>query len=273
MSMLPSLARRRVLHAAICAPLLAAASDGLAAVPQTDQAISTLYARVRGSTTAQPTYWLTRGIKYAQNGTDMTPLHGFVMVESLVFDRQSDGSVISRTLEGGYGVDNDGATRLDTFLNPISRARVPVAAIPPMIVTYRTATDGVLSIPGDDPRRAQNAFSGSVASRSAPAGESWVEESFLSKTLGNTPTALREVITYRGIMGSLDKRSDGLRTASKTVIAIRSWPYADAPPGLVLTAVYEGQKYASLKALLADAQPQVLEATYPGFIDRLAAFR
>jgi hypothetical protein len=239
-----------------------------AAMPKREAAaaepLALVYARLRGG--PRPVFWVTRGVKYAQRGPELQALHGFVMIESIAFDRDRDGAVVSRTLEAGYGTDLEGRGRIDTFAYPGPDTRLSVAAIPPMVVTYRAASDGVLSIPDGDPRRADTAFSGSLRQRPASKGEFWIEESFASSGRAKGAPALREVITYRA-------RGDSFDAATKTVVAIRSWPYGDPAPGLALTAIYEGKKFVAFDAFLADIDRAAVDSAYPGFITRLRDFR
>jgi len=264
----PALARREALAAgplssvAIAALIGRLAAPAIAA-PAASGDVALDYVRLRAEPSGKPVYWLSRGTRYLLADFQIVPLHAMNMASAVVAARDPAGGFVVRALEGAYAAGLDGG-EASAFANPVDGTRLPVTIAPAQTVAYRYLSDGRMLLP-DDPMRPTSAqFEGAIASRPPFAGEHAVEERFVSRGAAGI---LSELITFAGAPAADGAVAD----AAKTVIVLRNWPYGDAG-GKLLLAVYEGRKFASLDALMAQVNARALQAAQPGLSERLAAF-
>ena len=233
------------------------------------------YARVRGSAAGRPTYWLTRGIKYAQSDATLIPLHSFVMLECVCFDMLADGRSVSRTLEAGCTTALDGGTPISTMVNPQTGEAVAAGPVRPMEVIYNIDIDGrITAPPAKEPGAPRNDFAGMLSARAPATGETWVEERFRSAmTPANGETGvLTEAITYMGRLGPAMDDGATLQDVTKSLLVLRTWPYASKGP-VTLTSAYQGRKYLSFDEAMSQPEAAVVDRAYSGFAARLKQYR
>lgn len=265
----PVLARRAALAAgpfssAALAALIGRLAEPAIAAPPASGDVALDYVRLRADPSGKPAYWLSRGTRYLMEDFRIVPLHVMNMASAVVAVRDPAGGFIVRALEGAYATDFAGA-RAAAFVNPEDGARLPMTVAPAQTVAYRYMSDGRMSLPPDPARPASAEFDGAIAARPPFGGELMVEERFVSRGVSGV---LSELITFAGL-----PTTDGLvADAAKTVIVLRNWPYGDVGGGRQLLAVYEGRRFATLDALMAEIDPGALQAAQPGLSEKLAAF-
>ncbi len=241
-----------------------------AAKPAASGNLAQVYVRLRTDEGGKRTYWLSRGTRYLLADFQITPLHAMSMASCVVADSKPDGSFVVRTLEGSFATDLETGTVVDSFVNPATGASVALPVTAPLTVTYHYHADGRMALTSDDPRRTSVDFRGALAARQEFAGELAVEERFAIRTRTATGTSdLSEQITFSGRVDARGNISD----ATKSVVVLRNWPFDQDQPQLMLLAVYQGRRFESLDALLAEAGAGILDRAQPGFRDRLAEYR
>ncbi len=248
------------------------------------------YARLRASLNGRPAYWLARGVKYALSDFEITPIHGFAMLEGIAYVPQPGGSHLFRIFEAPYATDLVTGEVIDVYTNPLTGDAVPIPHVQPLSLLYAVDQVGNLTIPPDDPRLGRVEFSGFVQSRRGFSSDVLMEERFVTRSpappesgsgsgagsgagMGEKP-ALTELINYTGAASSL--REDGalFAEARKSIVVFRNGldgPVTSGYPPMLL-ALYEGLKFLSFDDAVRETGETQMERTHPGFLERLATF-
>jgi hypothetical protein len=236
------------------------------------------YARLRASLDGRPAYWLSRGVKYALSDFEITPIHGFNMLEGIVYEPQADGSHLFRIFEAPYASDLDTGEVIDVYTNPLTGEAVPIPHINPLSLFYAVDGSGNLTIPADDPRIGKVEFSGFVQPRQSFSTEVLSEERFVTRSPAPPGSlekpALTELINYTGAASSLSDNGDLFAEARKSIVVFRNGidgPVASGYPPMLL-ALYEGLKFLSFDDAVQEAGELQMERTHPGFLERLEKF-
>lgn len=255
------------------------------------------YARLRASLDGRPAYWLARGVKYALSDFEITPIHGFAMLEGIAYVPQPDGTHLFRIYEAPYATDLATGEVINEFTNPLTGDAVPIPHVQPLSLLYAVDQAGNLTIPPDDPRIGRVEFSGFVQSRRGFSSDVLMEERFVTRSPAPPESgsgsgagsevgsgsgsgagmvekpALTELINYTGAASSL--REDGalFAEARKSIVVFRNGldgPVTSGYPPMLL-ALYEGLKFLSFDDAVRETGETQMERTHPGFL-QLATF-
>ena len=262
--------------------LLAGPEMSSSAVAQPDRAsganAGVNYARLRASLDGRPAYWLSRGVKYALSDFEITPIHGFAMLEGIAYTPQPDGRHLFRIFEAPYATDLATGAVIDVYTNPLTGAAVPIPHVQPLSLLYAVDQIGNLTIPPDDPRIGKVDFSGFVQPRHSFSADVLSEERFVTRSPAAESTsekpALTELINYSGVASSLSEDGNLYAEARKSIVVFRNGldgpNIGGYPP--VLLALYEGLKFLSFDNAVQETGETQMERTHPGFLERLAKF-
>ena len=236
------------------------------------------YARLRASLSGRPAYWLSRGVKYALSDFEITPIHGFSMLEGIVCDSQPDGSYLFRIFEAPYASDLATGDVIDEFTNPLTGEEVPIPHVQPLSLRYAVDQAGNLTIPNGDPRLGKVEFDGHIQSRDSFSSDVLSEERFVTRSPPPPGTSekpvLTELINYTGEKSSMNENGDLFSQARKSIVVFRnglSGPVTGGYPPMLL-ALYEGLKFLSFDEAVRETGEARMDRAHPGFLDRLAKF-
>ncbi len=236
------------------------------------------YARLRASLDGRPAYWLSRGVKYALSDFEITPIHGFNMLEGIACDSQPDGTYLFRIFEAPYASDLATGEVINVFANPLTGEDVPIPHVQPLSLFYAVDSEGNLTIPPVDPRLGRVEFSGFVESRQSFSSEVLSEEHFVTRMPppqgSDEKPVLSELINYAAANTSLHDDNSMFTEARKSIVVFRNGlngPNTGGYPPMLL-ALYEGFKFLSYDDAVRETGEAQMERTHPGFLDRLAKF-
>jgi len=236
------------------------------------------YGRLRASLDGRPAYWLSRGVKYALSDFEITPIHGFTMLEGIVYTPQPDGGHLFRIFEAPYASDLETGEVIDVYTNPLTGKQVPIPHVQPLSLFYSVDQAGNLFIAPSDPRIGKVEFSGYVQARRSFSTEVLSEERFVTRTPApagsSAKPVLSELINYTGVASSLSDNGDRYAEAGKSIVVFRNGldgpTLGGYPP--VLLALYEGLKFSSFEDAVRETGKNQMDHTHPGFLERLAEF-
>lgn len=213
-------------------------------------------------------FWIARGARYAQVGTRLIPFQRSAVIGAVRFD-QKGGVLTSSTLEGSLSFNMQDELS-GAVVNPLTQAPLPIKQGSALIVDFQYQADGALSLSPSSEMR--GAVRGNLTRERGEGARNITEvfEGFATPSFVGEP-ALSEIIVYRPDAASSSPR--GFLRASKTVMVVRTWPYP-APDGVSarLFTLYEGRKFSTVDALVADAGAAQVRTVYPDLIERLRAF-
>ena len=236
------------------------------------------YARLRASLDGKPAYWLSRGVKYALSDFEITPIHGFSMLEGIVCEPTPAGGHLFRIFEAPYASDLETGEVIEMYTNPLTGAQVPIPHVQPLSLFYAVDQEGNLYIPPSDPRIGKVEFNGFIQARKSFSTDILSEERFVTRSPSSEGSSekptLTELINYTGVASSLSENGDGYAEARKSIVVFRNGldgpDLGGYPP--ILLALYEGLKFFSFDDAVQETGETQMERTHPGFLQQLSQF-